>query len=179
MVSRKYIKDYKLSESVTERGGIRTESVYVGGDYRLTASESIVRSLRTRFTLCAVCAWCAFLVSLLPSSRASHLIYVALPHAFVALPLFLMCQCVWYLRAGRGPYTHERADKVSKELAVRAAFTAGLAGVSLLGLLIALIVSPAQMLVGDIVFALGDAVIAVCGILVFTRRGQLSAKKCG
>ena len=30
MVTRKYIRDYKLSESVTARGGIRTEAVYVG-----------------------------------------------------------------------------------------------------------------------------------------------------
>ena len=34
MVTRKYIKDYKFSESVTARGGIRTEAVYVGKYYR-------------------------------------------------------------------------------------------------------------------------------------------------
>ena len=179
MVSRKYIKDYKLSESVTERGGIRTESVYVGGDYRLTASQSQVRALRTRILICTVCAWCAFLAALLPETRGSHLLYVALPHAFIALPLFLMSQCVWYLRAGRGPYTHERADKISRELPVRAAFTAGLAGVALIGLLIGLLTGPDKMLPGDLIFALGDAVIAACGVLIFTRRGQLSAKKCG
>ena len=30
VVTRRYIKDYKLSEEVTARGGIRTEAVYVG-----------------------------------------------------------------------------------------------------------------------------------------------------
>lgn len=179
MVSRKYVKDYKLSETVTDRGRIKTESIYVGGDYYLAASESAIGSLRRLFSVCALLAWCGFVAALLPVSRGSHLMYVALPHALAALPLFLMSECVWYMRAGRGPYTHERADKISRELPVRAAFTAALAAASLVGLLIALIVSPEKMLPGDIVFAVSDAVVSACGILVFTRRNMLYVKKLG
>ena len=44
MVTRRYIKDYKFSESVTARGGIRTEAVYVGKYYRFEDADGAAKS---------------------------------------------------------------------------------------------------------------------------------------
>ena len=54
MVTRKYIRDYKLSESVTARGGIRTEAVYVGKYYAFedaALAERAARLLRLAVSL--------------------------------------------------------------------------------------------------------------------------------
>lgn len=60
MVTRKYIKDYKLSESVTERGGIRTEAVYVGKHFEF-ADEAGAKKCARPLLWGGCAAWLLFL----------------------------------------------------------------------------------------------------------------------
>ena len=89
MVTRKYIRDYKLSESVTARGGIRTEAVYVGKYYAFEDAALAERAARLLLPGCCL-AWLLFVGALLPRSGASKLMWVILPYAFSALPLGYM-----------------------------------------------------------------------------------------
>ena len=72
MVTRKYIRDYKLSESVTARGGIRTEAVYVGKYYAFEDAALAERAARLLLPGCCL-AWLLFVGALLPRSGASKL----------------------------------------------------------------------------------------------------------
>ena len=81
MVTRRYIKDYKFSESVTARGGIRTEAVYVGKYYRFEDADGAAKSARLLLPG-SLAAWLLFIAALLPKSGASRLMWVILPFAF-------------------------------------------------------------------------------------------------
>ena len=72
MVTRRYIKDYKFSESVTARGGIRTEAVYVGKYYRFEDADGAAKSARLLLPG-SLAAWLLFIAALLPKSGASRL----------------------------------------------------------------------------------------------------------
>ena len=101
MVTRKYIKDYKLSESVTERGGIRTEAVYVGKHFEF-ADEAGAKKCARPLLWGGCGAWLLFLGALLPRTGASKLMWVILPFAFSALPLGYMTGSAILLWRRRG-----------------------------------------------------------------------------
>lgn len=179
MVSRKYVRDYKLSETVTERGHIRTEAVYMGGDYFLTAPLPALKKLSRASAAGLSAAWIGFLAALLPSTLATHTMYVILPHAFCALPLFLLTESALRLRAAPGPYTRRQAEQLEKSTPVRAAFSFALALAALVGLAVAALLPGAQPLPGDGLFAAGDAAILAGSAAIFARRALFRTEKRG
>ena len=46
MVTRKYVRDYKFSETLTDKGRLKTEAVYVGAYYRLAEPEAAKKTAR-------------------------------------------------------------------------------------------------------------------------------------
>lgn len=134
MVTRKYIKDYKLSESVTERGGIRTEAVYVGKHFEFADEAGAKKCART--LLWGGCgAWLLFLGALLPRTGASKLMWVILPFAFSALPLGYMTGSAILLwrRQPRGAAHTLGGGKALQAAACVRVWLMLLAGVSALG----------------------------------------------
>ena len=51
MAKKKYAKDYRLSESLNERGRIRTEAEYIGAYYRYSAGYAEARAQISRILL--------------------------------------------------------------------------------------------------------------------------------
>lgn len=178
MVTRKYIKDYKLSESVTSRGGIRTEAVYVGKYYRFEDTAGAMKSARLLLPGC-LAAWLLFIAALLPRSGASRLMWVILPFAFSALPLGYMTDSavhLWRRRAGK--LIRSETDKISKRLPVCAFWVLVLAGVSAIALAVTAIAAPEKVNVYDLIFGPCAALIAALGGVGFARRETLRTAEC-
>ena len=168
MVTRRYIKDYKFSESVTARGGIRTEAVYVGKYYRFEDADGAAKSARLLLPG-VLAAWLLFIAALLPRSGASRLMWVILPFAFSALPLGYMTDSAVYLWRRRGAVRLIRSetDKISKRLPVCAFWVLVLAGVAVIALAVTAMAAPEKVNVYDLIFGAG-----------FARRETLRCAEC-
>lgn len=179
MVTRKYIRDYKLSESVTARGGIRTEAVYVGKRYRFEDEAGAAGC--AGWLLWGSCAgWLLFLAALLPRTGASKLMWVILPFAFSALPLGFMTGSALLLRRRRGQLLiRSEADKISRRLPVCAFWLMLLSGVSALGLGVTALAEPGSVNVYDLIFGPCAALNAVLGGCGFAVRERLRMRECG
>ena len=179
MVTRKYIRDYKLSESVTARGGIRTEAVYVGKYYAFEDAALAERAARLLLLGCCL-AWLLFVGALLPRSGASKLMWVILPYAFSALPLGYMTDSALLLYRRRGKrLIRSESEKLSKRLPVCAFWVLALAGVSALALGVTALVSPGSVNGYDVIFGLCAALIAALGGYGFAVRERLRTAECG
>lgn len=180
MVTRKYIKDYKLSESLTERGGIRTEAVYVGRHFEF-ADEAGAKKCARPLLWGGCGAWLLFLGALLPRTGASKLMWVILPFAFSALPLGYMTGSAILLwrRRGAARLIRSEAEKLSKRLPVCAFWLMLLAGVSALGLGVTALAAPESVNVYDVIFGLCAAAMAALGGYGFAVRERLRTVECG
>ena len=71
MAGKQYSRDYRLIDSVDERGRVRTETEYIGSFYRFAADYETVRAVQRRLRHLSWLAAGCFLLSLLPRSTAS------------------------------------------------------------------------------------------------------------
>lgn len=177
MARDKYIKDYRLLESIDQRGRLRVDYEYAGDYYRFTAGQgAAARQLRRTLALC-VLGWGSFLAALLPQSTAMRTLYVSLPFAFSALPLGMLTALVFSQRKAAEPMEHPAADRLTNSLPPRALFTALLPAAALAGEGVRLLAGPGDLLPGDGIFALGALGLTVCGALAFAGRKALTAEK--
>ena len=175
MVTRKYIRDYRFSETVDEKGRIRTEAVYVGKTFRFSEEESAKRSARAMLPMICL-GWLAFIAALLPHSTASHTMYAILPFAFIALPLGRLTQTLWLLRGGKTRFIRSEAEKIHPRARSSSASVWILAALALAGEGIAAILS-AKLLFGDLIFALSCAVLLFAGLRCFALARTLALRE--
>lgn len=170
MVSRKYTKDYRLSETPLPNGRMKTQAIYIGEHYYFTAPPNALHRLRTAcLTLMATC-WIAFIGALLPRSHASSLMVVVLPHVCCLMPLCYLSESVWILWRAPVPLTHSQADKVSKGLPTRSLLCLLFSAAAFLGFAVTLALSPESALPGDVVFGGFEALLTTASALIFARR---------
>lgn len=175
MAGKKYTKDYHLTDTLDERGRIRTETTYIGSFYRFAAGAAAAgKALKRMLFLSALGALC-FLVSLLPRSTASLAMYVMLPYLFTALPLGLLLTALLRLRGMGERLDHRAADQANDRVPGCCLWLLILPGVSLLGEGIALTVGRGDFLAGDAVFLAGALGVWLCGWLCFRQKNVLSA----
>ena len=150
-MSKKYARDYRLSDTVDERGRIRTETEYVGGAYGY-ADRDAPKTLK-KLTLLSAIAWGLTLLPLFPSSTAGLSIWVMLPWIFLLIPLWRLSSGLWSLRG------------------------AILAGLSLIGEIVALLLPGAKVHPGDLLFLICAGALVACGILCRRLGKGLRAEK--
>lgn len=162
MSRNRYVSDYRLMESIDRRGRIRTEYEYVGAAYVYAeGADAAARSLK-RALLCLGVGWLAFLGALAPVSSASKTLWVILPFAFAALPLGLAMAAALQALRSKEPLEHRHADQLENRCPACSFFMTALPAIALAGELVNLL-RGADLAAGDIAFALGAALIAVCG----------------
>ena len=176
MARKKYIRDYRLIETIDERGRIRSDYEYIGKDYVYVLDEADVRrEKRTLLVLVAV-GWLAFLGALLPNAAGMRALYVALPFLFSAVPLGVMTDTLLTAAPVSGPLRHQQADMLENRYPPAALWTAILPGAALLGELVRLLLG-AAMSGGDIPFSLCAAVLIGAGAYAFSRRGRFACRE--
>lgn len=175
MARKKYARDYRLNESLDERGRIRTEAEYIGVYYRYVSGAETARGALKTLLGFTVLAWALFLCSLLPHSTASLTMYVMLPYLFTALPLGMMTAALLQLRAAGERLDHRTADLAGERVPACSLWMLLLPGLSLLGEGIALSLGRGPFLPGDAVFLLCAIGTGVCGWLCRRKSPALAA----
>lgn len=173
MTSKKYIRDYRLTENVLPNGKISSAAEYIGKQYYFTGDKRIVGRVR-RLCAAALCVcWVAFFAALLPQSRASRLMYVLLPFVSAAFPLLSLTGSVWQLLRAREPLTRARAESISAGVPRRALFTAALAAAALCGFAVSAALAPEALLPGDAVFAAAALVLPAAAVFICRQKARL------
>ena len=162
MLSRKYLRHWRLTTRVDRRGRVRSEAEYIGEYYVFRSPPA----RRQRLRLLALCAlgWLSFLAALLPRSLAAHLTWVVLPFAFCALPLGLATASALALARVQSPLRQDQADRFSRRFPAAAFALALLGGVSFVSFAVSALALSGRLLAGDAVFAAGCLVTALCGL---------------
>ena len=176
MARKKYIKDYRLVETIDERGRIRSDYEYIGDGYvYVLGADAVRREKKTLLILIAV-GWLAFVGALLPSAAGMHALYVALPFLFAAIPLGVTTDTLLSAAPNREPLRHQQADMLENRYPPAALWTAILPAAALLGELVRLLLGKA-MNGGDALLALCGAVLIAVGVYAFSRRGRFACRK--
>ena len=176
MARNKYLKDYRLLESVDEKGRIRTDYEYIGDPWRYAGGAEAAMAGKKRAALGCLIGWAAFVGALLPNSAGMHTLFVSMPFVFTALALGLLTETVLSAMPKSEPFQHRQADKLQNRYPPAALVTALLPMISLAGELVNLL-RGLSLNGGDAVFCLCAAVCAGCGLYAFSLRGRFAVRK--
>ena len=179
MSRNKYVKDYRLEPSVTEKGKIKTKVRYVGGEFDFNLDrERVARSGRVLFSA-SVLGWIAFLAALIPKTSVLRTLYFALPFAFCALPLFFISELAFFDAKKEPPLEHRTADRLSAGLVFRAVLFLVFAAASLVGYAVSLILNFRSATPADAVPGASAVLLLLCALATFAVRKNFSASPVG
>lgn len=174
MSRHRYVKDYRLNEYIAENGRVTSESEYIGGDYRFAAGAARAKAAANRaLALCALC-WAGYLALICVDGTAMRTVYVALPFAFTALPLFFLTRAALLARRSAEPLKHDVADKIGHAAPAAALWATLLPGAGFLGCLIS---SLAGAKGWDALFLSVSAVMTACAAACFAIRRDFYTEK--
>ena len=175
MAKGKYVKDYRLVESLNARGSIRVETEYIGAPYVFLIGLEKARKIRNLALLLTLAGGLAFIGALIPNSAGMRTLYISLPFAFCALPLGMMSSLLLGSLRMKEPMEHRLADRFDNRYPALALAMTALPAFSLIGEGI-LWLSDASLLPGDAVFAPCAALLCACGLGCFLQRGKLRTR---
>jgi len=173
MISRKYLKDYRIDEHIDANGRVRSQAVYIGGDY--TLSPQVSKGGKRLISLLSAMSWPFYAGALLPETRAARLTYIVMPLALAALPMFLMSKAAASLLGAKEAMSRERAERISNRLPLCALFAAILPGASFLGLIITAAASWDSAGVGDCIFGACSLALSLVASTIFLKSRNLKA----
>ena len=175
MNAKKYLKDYRVEESVDERGRVIKEAVYIGGDYVFTPP---VPTIDKRIIMClSVLSCLAFVGALIPLTRAMQLVHVILPFTLSMISMYLMVGAAGSLLFVKEVMTHERAETISKRLPPTSLITAGLTAVAFVGFIVDLIASAGVTEAGDFIYAVLVFVVSFSSAVIYYKCRKMKVIK--
>lgn len=175
MISKKYLVDYRVVETVDDKGKIRAEAVYIGGDYVVEPPVAV----RDRWLILGLSAlsWVAFIGALLPVTDAAQIAYVMLPYVACMVTMYLMTGAAIMFVREKEIMTREKAEKISKRVLYGTLLTAVLSGASFIALTVTIITSDSEFPANDILFDALLLVIAAASGVAFSRCRKIKAVK--
>ena len=175
MAKNPYGRDYRLVESFSEKGRVKTSYEYIGEPCFFRAGEETARKKAFQCTLLTAAAWICYIGAMFFESAAMHRLYVALPFAFCGVPLTLLTGHMMALRGMREPLERRHMDRMNNKFPPAAMFLTLFALFALAGEGIGLAVSAfsgnaGQLFSGEIVFLIGCTGLVLCGARLFMAR---------
>lgn len=171
------MKDYRIVESLNGRGGIRSETEYIGAPYFFEEGREQAGRTGKRVLLLCLVGWTAFIGALLPNSAGMRTLYVSLPFAFAALPLAMLTDLMLSSLRVKEPMERRTADKLDNRFPAQTLALAALPAFSLVGEGIRLLADRQSMMTGDLIFSLCAALLLGCGVAAFRCRKRLRTRK--
>lgn len=169
-MSKKYVKDYRLSDSVDASGKLHSEYQYIGGSFYRTAEPSVARHESVLLAVLCGIGWVCWLLPLLFNNGAMHQFYISYPYIFAALTLWLLSMAAYTALTAPDPMTHKQSDKLTNWIPGTSLATAILSGIALVGTVVTMIVRPDLFNSFDWLFIACAAVLCGIGVTVFTLR---------
>ena len=167
MISKKYLKDYRLEEQIDSSGRAKTKAVYIGEYYVISPdfSQSEKRLLLGLSILSAL----SFIGALIPVSQAVRVIYVSMPFVLSALPIFIMISTIVSFMQVKAPIKREQAERISNRLPACAFVLMILPSIAFIGQMITALVSWDIFPTGDIIFAVLSLTISATSAKIFDK----------
>ena len=173
MSYKKYLKDYRIDAQLDGKGRLKPEAVYIGGQYTLLPH---LCARDKRLILAASILSCPALVgALIPITKASQVIYIIIPFAFSALPLFLLTWAAILLMREDEGMTRKKAETISGRLPSNSLFMTILTSTAFIGLIFHSLLNSDEMLPGDILFGAMSLFNATSSLLIFTKTRKIKA----
>ena len=171
MAKKKYVRDYEISETIDEKGRVRSVPIYVGSYFCFCDAAAAKKSGRLLAPAAAL-GWLAYIMALWLPSGAGKLMYVILPFVFAAVPLWYVSSAVAaLLRAGDKLKRSEAGNLPSASV-----FGIILTAVALIAEGITAIAAPEKLNAADISFAAGAVILCAAFALSFSRRQAVATK---
>lgn len=176
MSRKRYVKDYRILETIDERGRVSTGTEYIGKHYSFVSGGAALRRDKgLALGSCAI-AWLLLLGPLLPRSFAMQAIYVALPFVFCALPLGIATDILLTLCFAKEPLEHRHADKIGERYPAAILAALSLCGASLLGQLLRVILA-GGMVGGDWCFFICAPLLLADCLYLFGFKEKLAVRE--
>lgn len=169
MAKKKYVRDYEISETIDEKGRVRSVPIYVGSYFCFCDAAAAKKSGRLLAPAAAL-GWLAYIMALWLPSGAGKLMYVILPFVFAAVPLWYVSSAVAALLRAGDKLKRSEAEKVSGNLPSASVFGIILTAAALLAEGITAIAAPEKLNSSDIAFAVGAVILCAVFALAFSRR---------
>ena len=173
MTPDRYANDYKLTETVDEKGQSEFSYTYAGPVYSLRKDTGKSRQI----LICTIAGWICFLAALIPNSVAMRVFYISLPFVFAVLPLWFLARTgIFLIRELRGndrsfSMKRKEADLINNTFPAAAFFCIVLPGISLIGQIVSL-ARGRWVIPGDVIFTICAAALAGLGIFLFRHRPE-------
>ena len=174
MSYKKYLKDYSVEAQLDAKGRLKASAVYTGGDYTLSPVVSV--NDKRKILAASILAWLALIGALVPVTKASQVMYVIIPFAFSAMPMFLTTWAAAALLREGGSMTRKKAEKISKRLPTNSLLTTMLSGASFLGFMVFAILNWAEMLTADIFFGILSLITTLAAAFIYSRTRGIKAQ---
>lgn len=169
-MAKKYVKDYRLTDSVNTRGKLHTECEYIGGYFFFSAdAEGVRRKARLLGVFCAA-GWACWLAPLFCNNGAMHIPFISFPYLFAALSLWLMSTAAYTALTAKEPMKRRQADRLRTWIPGTSLATAILSGIALLGIAISLIFQIGSLNSFDWLFGSCAALLFTISVAVFSIR---------
>lgn len=172
MARNRYVRYYRLVETVDERGRFRTRTEYIGEYYAFALPLPEARRTARGGLLAAMAGWVFYVAALLLPSVGSRTAYVSLPVILTAVPLWLSCGILWEALRKQPPLDARMADRLNTRYPARALPVMILPLISVIGEAI-LLLKGDPLMPGDAVFTVCAAALAGCGMFLFRKRAKL------
>ncbi len=176
MARNRYVKDYRLVETVSESGRIKTSYEYIGREYVFAAAPAAVsRDKKIALALCPL-LWVLFVGAMVPVSFAARTTYIILPFAFTAIALGVMTDILFSVCLAKPPLEHRIADRINNRFPPAALGAAFLPAAALIGQLLRIALG-GEIRGGDWVFMACAALIAAGSSYLFGFRKKLAVRE--
>ncbi len=166
MAKKKYVRDYEISETIDEKGRVRSVPIYVGSYFCFCDAAAAKKSGRLLAPAAAL-GWLAYIVALWLPSGAGKLMYVILPFVFAAVPLWYVSSAVAELLRAGDKLKRSEAEKVAESPSA-SVFGIILTAVALIAEGITAIAAPEKLNAADISFAAGAVILCAAFALSFS-----------
>ncbi len=121
LVSRKYVKDYRIEDRMGPKGRPISDSVYIGSYFAYANQEAALQAARrlprliAGATLCTICA-------MLPACRYYRQLYTTIPMLLLLPALYLLWASVFRMKTAKAPFIREDKDKIAVRMQTGAAY---------------------------------------------------------
>ena len=179
MADRQYIRDYELLEEFDAKGHVKSSSHYIGDPWYFKAGPDVIRRRRKQLPLLAGIGWICYIGAMYPPSEAMRTLYVSLPFAASAVPLFLFSRLALRLLRAWEPMERWKAESFLDRYPPAALLLTLFPFFSLAGDLIRMLLRSTSEAgsavpgIGDLIFPAGACALLLIGGYAFRVRKDL------
>lgn len=166
MVTRRYLKDYRLEQKLDEKGRLRMEAVYTGGDYRYADGALATKRARLGLLLAHLGCWAGMLGALLvPAGIFGKTFWVTVPICVCCIPLYYEATAVYAAMREKEPFRHEKSNILSNRLTMTAIAVSALSSAAFVGTVVRSFLPHEGIEGKDVAFMAFTAVFAASSII--------------